>query len=81
MTGGHFGLVDECIFGDVESSCGKACPVRVDIGIRENLFSLVGESLSMKTLSSILGYESSIPRNVRSLGLNGFLNHKYCTGL
>ena len=81
MTGGHFGLVNECIFGDVESSGGKSCPVGIDIGICENFLRLVGESLSMQALSAVLWYESSISRDVCSFGLNGFLDGRIFTGL
>jgi hypothetical protein len=44
---GIFGLVNECIFGEIEAGSCESAPIDIDLRSCENLFSLIRECLGM----------------------------------
>ena len=47
MTTGVFGLIDECIFSDVQTCGGESASIAVGVGVVQGVFCLIGICFSV----------------------------------
>jgi hypothetical protein len=64
MTGSGFRFIDEGIFGDIKASSCKATEIGTQNGVFKHVFGHIGICFGLEALSSIIGNETSVSRNV-----------------